>query len=1423
MANETLITDLVAQQALDQLEQLDRKMEGTMAQFKDCAMELAKGLKIPVEVQGDLSALRQLSNDVMQRATQATQQYTQQLQQQQQVIASTTNTISRQLAEQEKVNKAQRAAFTQNLQALDIAERIVGTYEQNTRQLAQYTAELARNKEALKKVEEMRKYGQITDAEAIRRSGNLMAEQNRLKTAMQEVASVVRVQAKEMNAAEGSYVHLSQQLELLKKAQKGLNESEKAGEEGRLLEAEIQNLDARLKDLAADMGEFQRNVGNYAIAQGGLNKTYNEMTETLTALKLQYNEMDEAQRQSAEGQELNASIEQLTEKAGLIKTTMSEVNDAVANSAAGQQVTKLTFELTALTGQFEKLSDEEKDSAKGKVLVNHMTELTKKIAELKGEMDAVAADAAPLSLRKDLKELTMEIAAATLEYQHMTEEEKNSAAGQELKHKIGELTEQAGELKDVLGDVKESISNSASDTRGFDTLNEVAQATISVFGLCTSAAQALGISNETLEQSMEKVQIAMQSVQALEKLQLITQRQSNVMKGIAILQSKAKAAASKIEAAATASATGATKAQTIAQAAFNVVAKANPYVLLATAILAVVGLIIGYTSATKDATEADEDAKKAAEARKESMDSMAQSFGNSAGELIAKYKLMREQWNALGDDIKGKEQYLKDHKTDFDKLSESVNGAGTSIKDYKDGEALFRQDTSKVQEAIKKRAMAMAAYAEYIRLTQLELQELEQISANSKYRVFQKGDEITIANAQELFSHGLGQGALKANTRQQYNHMTGESVDVTTGYTVVDAGTATEADRQRAIDSKIKAEEKVQQKYDALRLTAWKKAEQNGAFDPANFRGGGGGKNTPSKGGGGKNTPQVKNAEDIQNELNAILLSGYSYASELEEKYTENWLNAEKKRIRQKKENDIAAAEKKRDDLKEDIKASKMSEEEKQKAIAKVEAATADITKGIKHQATEEEKKLDNEILEHKQQLAQKEIEKALSQGEAEQVMRDAQYANELEALKDKYAKELAEADGYEEKIAEIKKRYQEGTARLSEQYAIKTAQAQYDLVIKQLEAIGAVDEAIGAVDEDMIVELTEMVKNGELDAAATILEAYGLTHDEAMELLKSLADAEIGIRTATTDAVIAQKERVADATQEAAQKEKDAQQKRIQNLQDWMQKAGEAIDKISGFVTALYDNQIAKIEELLEAEQTRYDQEVSHIDYLSEHGAITTEEAEIRKRDAAAATAVKQEQLEKKKAQIEYRKAMVEKANTIAQIGMATALGIMQTYAQLGWPAGIPGAIFIGAMGAIQLATALAQPIKAYAEGTKGKPHPGGLALVGDGGSQELVMYDGKAWVTPDKPTLLDLPKGAEVFPDVTAQDLLSLGASLPTAVPRDRATGQPIVINDYSALESRMAANTKAVTKTLNQFSDRMAREMKRQKFNAYIASRI
>lgn len=1222
MANETLITDLVAQQALDQLDELDRKMEGTLAQFQDCARELARGIKIPVEVTGDLERLRELTNTTMQRAGQAAQQYTQQLQQQQQVIANTTNTISRQLMEQERLNKAQREAFTQQQQALDIADRILGSHEQNVRALARY-------KQQLEQLKAERKAGTITSEEYIRR-------ELELKAAKQEIQRILVNEAKMNQSAAGSYQQLYLKLERLKMAQKQLNEEEKRGAEGKALEKEIQELDAHLKDLAADMGEFQRNVGNYAIA---------------------------------------------------------------ANNMKGT-----------------------------------------------------------------LRQLTEEIAQLTLQYEELSDEEQRSDVGMQMRDKITQLTEEAGKYKDIVGDVKQSISASASDTRLFDSLIEAGQVFASTMGVAETACRALGMSEDSLQQSMLKVQQAMQAVQALQVIQNTLQKQSNLMKGIAILQSKAAAAAARIEAAATTSATGATKAQTIAQAAFNAVAKANPYVLLATAILAVIGLVVGYTAATKDATKADEEAKKAADERKESMDSMAQSFGNTAGEMIAKYKVMREQWNALGDDIAAKRKYLVQHKSDFEALAKSAGESADSVGSVQAVEKNYMNNTPNVEKAIKRRAMAMAGYAEYIRITQLKLQELEKMSTFS-YRVYKAGDRVDRA---DFAKAGL------AMTEDQKQAARYSGTDTTTSLTAEQASQMTTWSREQGNKAALEAINRVTEKYDKMAERAWEQFERNGGLEPANFAGGGGGgggKNTPGKG-GGKNAPRVKSAEDIQNELNAILLSGYTYASKLEEKYTAEWLAAEKKRIDQKRDNDIAAAEKKREALKEDIKASKMSEEEKQKAIAKVEAATADIIEGIKHQATEEEKKLDNEILEHNQKVAHEKVQSIADAAASAQVLRDKAYQDEITKLYEEYTTALKVAQQKGQDTAKITEKYNKIKEETDNKYANESVQAQIDALTRE------VQEA-------------------------------NLSEEEREELQRQLTEA-------TTQLAQQRAEQEKKSIEDVVKADEEASKKRQQNQQDWVQKAGEAIQRIGEFMSAMYDNQIAKIEELLEAEQQRYDQEVEHIEYLAERGAITTEEAEIRKRDAEAATAAKQEQLEKKKAAIEYKKAVMEKANSVAQIGIATALGIMQALAM--WPPNIPLAAFVGAMGAIQVATALAQPIKAYAEGTK-KPHPGGLALVGDGDKAEVVLYNGKAWVTPDSPTLVDLPKGAEVLPD--AERVALMGAV--SNIPRDRVTGAPIIINDYSSLESRVAGNTKAVTRELRGIRFDMARQLKRQKFDAYIARRI
>lgn len=67
------------------------------------------------------------------------------------------------------------------------------------------------------------------------------------------------------------------------------------------------------------------------------------------------------------------------------------------------------------------------------------------------------------------------------------------------------------------------------------------------------------------------------------------------------------------------------------------------------------------------------------------------------------------------------------------------------------------------------------------------------------------------------------------------------------------------------------------------------------------------------------------------------------------------------------------------------------------------------------------------------------------------------------------------------------------------------------------------------------------------------------------------------------------------------------------------------------------------------------------------------------------------------------------------------------------------------------------------YAKGTDG--HPGGLAVVGDGkganaGSELIQTPDGKQYLSPAKPTLVDLPKGTHVLPAYLTKQLTDVPA---------------------------------------------------------------
>lgn len=377
------------------------------------------------------------------------------------------------------------------------------------------------------------------------------------------------------------------------------------------------------------------------------------------------------------------------------------------------------------------------------------------------------------------------------------------------------------------------------------------------------------------------------------------------------------------------------------------------------------------------------------------------------------------------------------------------------------------------------------------------------------------------------------------------------------------------------------------------------------------------------------------------------------------------------------------------------------------------------------------------------EEYAADEVEEIAKSAAARQVVRNAQYTSELKELEKAFASGLIRREEYEKAKAEM-----------TERFSVETASAAISSLEQQLEV-----EDLSADDREAIAE----------------------------KLQKAKAD----LANAEADAEIAAIKRVAD-------EEEKSYQKRMENARQWMEISSDAIGTIGGLMTAMYEGDINDIEEKQEANENAYNADVERIESLVESGVISTEEGEARKRAAEAETAKKNEELENEKVKLQQKQAKWQKGVDIAQAGIATALAITRALPNLVL-AGI-----IAAMGAVQVATIAATPIPAYKDGTKNGGHIGGLAIVGDGGKQEVIVYGGKGWITPDTPTIIDLPKGAEVYPDVNTFESMSLNLT-----PLSETRENPVVVNDYSELSREM----KGVRSELRK----MARQQHRDAYNA------
>lgn len=410
----------------------------------------------------------------------------------------------------------------------------------------------------------------------------------------------------------------------------------------------------------------------------------------------------------------------------------------------------------------------------------------------------------------------------------------------------------------------------------------------------------------------------------------------------------------------------------------------------------------------------------------------------------------------------------------------------------------------------------------------------------------------------------------------------------------------------------------------------------------------------------------------------------------------------------------------------------------------------------------------------------------------AEELAREREQlaSQEASAIADRYAFQAAAyTQAMNDEIEAEVSRYEKGEIS-KEQFEAKKAE------IEQRYAEQSADLAIALIEEQMRVE--------------------NLSNDERIKLSKQLADARNNLNKlmtdnrikAANDATEAAKKEAAEQerlAKEAAEKERQMHEQQLQKQREYEQQRMELIQESVQTMTALfsgigdiisnaYDKQLDELEKSTDAQMSR-------IERLAELGAITTEEAEARKRAAEEATEAKREEIMKKQAAI-------EKAANIANTIMNTAVAVMKAWSQGGIFAA-PMAALIAAQGAIQLATIMST--KAYAEGTNNAA--GGWSIVGDGGRPEIVLSRGKAWLTPDTPTLVNLQRGDKVLPDAQAVltgKLMSDYAMLSEQLKDKRDEGVTVNVNsDHNDLRKEMELS--------NEQLDDIKRILRKQAHNA------
>ena len=266
-------------------------------------------------------------------------------------------------------------------------------------------------------------------------------------------------------------------------------------------------------------------------------------------------------------------------------------------------------------------------------------------------------------------------------------------------------------------------------------------------------------------------------------------------------------------------------------------------------------------------------------------------------------------------------------------------------------------------------------------------------------------------------------------------------------------------------------------------------------------------------------------------------------------------------------------------------------------------------------------------------------------------------------------------------------------------------------------------------------------------------LEAAKQQKDKQIEVAQQQADKELSIRlkklTEETkleqdfnDSIDAMQDTFMEGVDEQAQKELDATAKLIKDKQaleaEALQKKHDDEKELAEKINELKNQLLTEgINAAFSIYQSSLERESQTLQLDRENELAAAGENEEAK-------AKVNEKYDKLEAAVKTKQAKTEKLQALFSIGLSTAMAIAKSIATVPLPVGLPLVILNAALGAVQLAVAIAKPIPKFFKGTDSAPD--GIISVGEKGGELIHKKTGEMLYAPEQ-TYMSGMQGAKIY----------------------------------------------------------------------------